>query len=67
MVALPNGKVFVKDEDELEDAYQNNEISKEEFLLAQDVGRKLVQSLQNGENELMNAINSYYQMMKRSK
>lgn len=61
VVALPNGEVFLKDEDELEDAYQNKEITIDEFELAKEEANRLVQSLRQGKSIEMKR---YYHMMK---
>ena len=34
VVLLPNGKIYVLDEDELEDAYKSGDVTKEEYELA---------------------------------
>ena len=34
VVLLPNGKMYVLDEDELEDAYKSGDVTKEEYELA---------------------------------
>lgn len=64
VVALPNGEFYLKDEDELEDAYRNKEITREEFVLATDEANRIVQTIKQGKNAPMNAIRRYYLMMK---
>ncbi|WP_410769505.1 DUF402 domain-containing protein [Fontibacillus sp. BL9] len=64
VVALPNGEVFVLDEDELDDALRNNDITKEEHEYAKFIASELVTSLKEGRNYLLNSTERYYRFLK---
>ncbi|MGF9966763.1 DUF402 domain-containing protein [Bacillus rhizoplanae] len=46
VVLLPNGDMYLLDEDELEDAYANGNISKEEYNLAWDTAKWLMKKIE---------------------
>ena len=51
---LFNGKITILDEDELEEAYQNKKISKEDYKLVIKMKNKLLKEINNKTNKLMN-------------
>ena len=51
---LFNGKITILDVDELEDAYQNKKISKEDYKLVIKMKNKLLKEINNKTNKLMN-------------
>lgn len=64
VVALPNGEIYVLDEDELEEAYVTKQITVEEYELAKSRGIELVETLRNGTNYLLNSTQKYYCFIK---
>lgn len=64
VVALPNGEIYVLDEDEIEAAYVNNEITKEEYTFAKSKALELMASLKEGRNYLLNSTEKYYRFIK---
>lgn len=64
VVAFPNGEIYVLDENELEEAYRNKEINKEEFELARKEVSSLITSIKEGTNVQLNATLKYYEVMK---
>lgn len=53
VVVLPSGEIILLDEDELNDAFKNNEISKDEYDLAHYEAEKLIDSIKNGKTNLL--------------
>ena len=51
---LPNGKIRVLDEDELQEALDKKDITKEEYDLAYKVKDKIIEEINNGTNKLLN-------------
>ncbi|MGE7882428.1 DUF402 domain-containing protein [Bacillus sp. NPDC094077] len=49
VVLLPNGEIYVLDEDELEDAYSMGDVTKEEYELAWHRTKWIVATIKNGE------------------
>ncbi len=49
VVLLPNGKMYVLDEDELEDAYKNGDVTKEEYELAWQTTKWIMEAINNSE------------------
>lgn len=59
-IGYQNGKVELIDENELEEAYRDGNITKEEYDLAYTTANKLIDELKNGTNKYMNIdINEY--------
>ena len=54
VVLTPNGEPYVVDEDELEEALNNKDITKEEYDLAIATKDKLLEEIKNGTNKLLN-------------
>lgn len=50
---LPNQEIHILDEEELELAYQSNEIDKEDYLLAKEVAKCFQQELENQTTPLL--------------
>ncbi|CAM4013392.1 hypothetical protein BAQ48_05970 [Bacillus luti] len=49
VVLLPNGEIYVLDEDELEDAYKIGDITKEEYELALHTTKWIIAAIKNNE------------------
>ncbi len=49
VVLLPNGKIYVLDEDELEDAYKSGDVTKEEYELAWYTTKWIIAAIKNNE------------------
>lgn len=64
-VVLPNGKLIVKDEEELKNALIDEIISDEEFKIALHEGMKLKKSITEHRNELINNIDKYIEGLKK--
>lgn len=54
VVLTPNGKPYVVDEDELQEALDKKDITKEEYDLAYKVKDKIIEEIKNGTNKLLN-------------
>lgn len=63
VVVLPTGEILLLDEDELTDALENNEISKEEYDLAYCEAEKLINDIKNDKNNLLNKTKDYLENM----
>ena len=63
VVVLPSGEIILLDEDELNDAFENNEISKEEYDLANYEAEKLIDSIKNGKTNLLKNTKHYLEHM----
>ncbi|WP_373897270.1 DUF402 domain-containing protein [Haloimpatiens sp. FM7315] len=59
IVVLPNKKLIVLDEDELEEAFLKKDISLMEYNMAKDETKRLVEELKGGKNSLINSIEKY--------
>ena len=59
VVLLPNGEIYVLDEDELEDAYKIGDITKEEYELAWHTTKWIITAI-----KIMNFIGFQYWMKK---
>ena len=57
---LPNGKINVLDQDELEEALEKKDITKEEYDLAYKVKDKIIEEINNGTNKLLNMDHQKY-------
>jgi predicted RNA-binding protein associated with RNAse of E/G family len=64
VVVLPNGEIYLLDEDELEEAYKNNVITEGDYEFAKCKALELVESIKEGSNYLMNSTERYYTLMK---
>ncbi|GAA0362956.1 DUF402 domain-containing protein [Bacillus horti] len=65
VVYLPNGQVYLLDEDELEVALNTEVITEEEYSLAKREASKLFQSLSTQSLPLMNEIELYIKRLKK--
>lgn len=63
VVVLPSREIILLDEDELDDAFKNNEISKEEYDLAHYEAEKLIDSIKNGKDNLLKNTKHYLNHM----
>lgn len=64
IVALPNGEIYILDEDELMEALEKNEITKEEYDFAKSEADSLIQNIKHGTNYLINSTDKYYNFIK---
>lgn len=64
VVLIPNQDPILLDEDELEEAFQQELITKEEYDLAFLVAKKIVQGYNSKRNQYYDFINWYYQILK---
>jgi predicted RNA-binding protein associated with RNAse of E/G family len=63
VVVLPSGEIIMPDEDELNDAFKNNEISIEEYNLAYYEAEKLINSIKSGKTNLLKNTKAYLNHM----
>ncbi|WP_202708818.1 DUF402 domain-containing protein [Sporosalibacterium faouarense] len=66
VVVLANGEVFLLDEDELEEALENGEITDGEYNLAYKEARKLIDQINNNSNYVINSRETYLKLMMTS-
>ena len=59
MVVRPNGEVILLDEDELKDAYQRREMTKDEFENAYKEAEQLMKKLKNSTDTLKKYTDYY--------
>lgn len=59
-ITLCNGAIKILDEDELEEALKNNDITKDDYLLVMNVKNKLLDELRNKTNRFINMDYSKY-------
>ena len=59
VVATPEGKLILLDEDELQVAYDRLEVSKSEYKMAYDEANKLMKRLENNVHKLEEFTNRY--------
>jgi len=64
LLFYPSGKIEKIDEDELQDALDNGDISKDDFDLAYNVANELINSIDGKVNELIKFTKKYYELMK---
>jgi uncharacterized protein len=63
VVLLPTGEVLLFDEDELEQALESNDITKEQYDLAYFEAKKLIKYLENNKSELLRLSKKYLDYM----
>lgn len=59
-ITVLNGKINILDEDELEDALNNNDITRDDYELVMTVKEKLLREINNRSNRFMNMNYSKY-------
>lgn len=64
VVALPNGEIYMLDEDELLEAFQQQKITKDDYDFANLEAARLVQSIEQGQNYLLNSTETYYNFIR---
>lgn len=64
VVLYPSGKIEILDEDELQEALENKDISKEDFDLAYNVSNKLIQQINGNVEKIKEFTNKYYRLFK---
>ena len=65
VVLYPSGKIEILDEDELQEALNNKDITKEEFDFAYNVSNKLIQQIDGKVKEIQDFTNRYYELLKK--
>ena len=60
VIMTPDGKVVMFDEDELQEALLNNEITKEEYDFAYRVANNLIKMINGKKNEIINFTEKYF-------
>lgn len=63
IVLLPNSKIFVLDENELENALINNIITKEEYIIANSELKHIIRIITSDKDKLTKFCNKYLEMM----
>ncbi|MFJ8355059.1 DUF402 domain-containing protein [Bacillus paramycoides] len=64
VVLLPNGEIYVLDEDELEDTYSMGDITKEEYELAWHITKWIVETIKKGEFYWISIIDKEIEKLK---
>lgn len=64
IVVLPSGEIITLDEDELQNAFEQGMISREEYESAILTGDRLKESILSGTNDLINRAAAYVNLMK---
>jgi predicted RNA-binding protein associated with RNAse of E/G family len=64
VVALPNDEIYTLDEDELFEAFKQQKITKDDYDFAKSEAAKLVQSIKQGQNYLLNSTETYYNFIR---
>jgi len=59
-ITVLNGKINILDEDELEDAFKNNDITEDDYLIVMKTKDKLLDEISKGNNLCMNIDYSKY-------
>lgn len=63
VVIVPNGKIILLDEDELEEAYQNNFITKEQYDLSYKMANEIMEIGKNKIDNLKDFCDKYLKIM----
>lgn len=63
VIVLPNGKFQIKDEDELEDALNTNEIELEDYYLAKNTIKDLMKSIQSMSLPVMKNSQKHFHLL----
>lgn len=64
VVVLPNGEIYRLDDEELLEAFNNGEITKEDYEYANHTAEELIESINEGTNYLLNSTKAYYKFIK---
>lgn len=64
LVVLPNGELYLLDEDELAAALENKEIDETDFMLASEAMKDLRTRIDQGRNELINKTETYLKLLR---
>ena len=64
VVLYPSGEIEMLDKDELQEALDNEDITKEDFNLAYKVANELIQEIDGRVEEIKNFTNKYYELFK---
>ena len=69
VVLVPDGRIHLLDEDELDDAYKKREINQKEFDMAYRVANEIIEKYQEKDNieKLKDFSNKYLEKIKTSK
>ena len=63
VVLKPNGEVTLLDEDELKEAFEQMEMTKQEFDKAYEIAKNLMKKLQGNQEKVKNFTDKYLQKM----
>jgi predicted RNA-binding protein associated with RNAse of E/G family len=64
LVYLPNGRMSILDEDEFEEAFKNQEITKQEYDKAKQTLNDLIESIANNTNQIIRESKRHFELMK---
>ena len=64
IILYPSGKIKIEDEDELKEALNKKDITKEQFDLAYKVANNLIKEIDGKVPELIKFTNKYYELLK---
>lgn len=64
VILYPSGEIQILDKDELQEALDNNIITKEDYALAYNVANKLIKQIDGRVNEITSFTNKYLQLLK---
>ena len=65
MLWYPNGEYKLEDEDELQQALDEEKITKEEYDLAFKVVNKIIEQLEGNTQKLIEFTNKYYKLVNK--
>ncbi|MBR3840407.1 MAG: DUF402 domain-containing protein [Erysipelotrichales bacterium] len=64
VVLLPNNEIYILDEDELEEAYINHDITDEQYILAKNTCEEIVDMCTKNSCGIINYVNEEYRKLK---
>ncbi|WP_142413128.1 DUF402 domain-containing protein [Hathewaya massiliensis] len=65
VVLLPQGKIMLLDEDELEEAYNIGDITKEDFFMAKELAYRILSELKKDENSIVDFSKNHIEEMEK--
>jgi len=63
VVLGPNGKIILLDEDELKEAFERHEITKQEYEEAYKIAEDLIRKLKDNQNEVLKFTDKYLKVI----
>ncbi|RAR43179.1 hypothetical protein DP091_14810 [Paenibacillus sp. MDMC362] len=64
VIVLPDGSLFIQDEDELEEALRQGHIEFQDYKLAKETAAKIILEIRSGENKVINdSIRHFWQLI----